>query len=341
MGEWPRHEERPGAERGGAQPYWVAIDGGGTGTRARLVAAPGGAVLGVGRAGPSALGQGATQAWQSVTQAIAAAFAQARLANTNPANANLANTNLANTNLANTNLAEIALGLGLSGAEVAPWRDAFLAGNPGYGRCELASDATTLLLGAHGGQAGVIVIGGTGSVAQQRTHAGAVNKVGGWGFGLGDEGSGAWLGRRAVQHLSRVLDGRAAADGLSARLAPVVGGHRDALIEWCRPAGPAGHGSLAPQVFAAAAEGVRSAEALLQQASQELAMLVAALDVHEPGLPVVVSGSVAERLWERWPEALRARVVPRRGDALDGALQLLKRAVGSHAAARGMAKEGA
>ena len=57
--------------------YQIGIDGGGTGTRARLVSAQG-AVLGFGASGPSALGQGVDQAWEHVTQAIDAAFADVK-----------------------------------------------------------------------------------------------------------------------------------------------------------------------------------------------------------------------------------------------------------------------
>jgi glucosamine kinase len=285
---------------------WACVDGGGTGTRVRLMSAGGRRVLGSGQAGPSALGQGIAQAWQNIGVALAASFADARLA-TLPA-------------------AQVALGLGLSGAEVAPWRAQFLAADPGYAHCALASDATALLLGAHAGGAGVIVIGGTGSVGMQRTRDGTVHKVGGWGFGLGDEGSGAWLGQQAVQHLTRVMDGRAAPAALAAALQREVGSHPAQVIAWCRDSahGQEAHGRLAQLVFCAAEQGDAAAEALLQRASQELAALVRALDRQAPDLPVVASGSIAERLVPRWPAELRQRVVPPKGDAFDGACTLLR-----------------
>lgn len=287
--------------------YWACVDGGGTGTRVRLLSAGSATLLGGGQAGPSALGQGIEQAWQNIGQALAAAFAAADIA---PAPAG-----------------EVALGLGLSGADIAPWQVQFLAANPGYARCALASDAAALLLGAHGGGAGLVVIGGTGSVAMQRTRSGSMRKVGGWGFGLGDEGSGAWLGQQALQHLTHVMDGRAAAGALSALLEAEVGSFSHEVIVWSRQAGQEGHGRLAPRVFAAAEQGDAAAEALLQRASDELAALVHTLDRHEPGLPVVASGSVAERLAPRWPAALRQRLVPAQGDALDGACTLLREAL--------------
>ena len=58
--------------------YWIGVDGGGTGTRARLQD-PGGRTLGEGKAGPSGLSQGLEQAWSHVELAVLAAFASAGL----------------------------------------------------------------------------------------------------------------------------------------------------------------------------------------------------------------------------------------------------------------------
>jgi len=84
--------------------YIIGVDGGGTGTRVRL-AARDGAALGIGEAGPSALGQGVAQAWRNVSQAIGQSFESAGLAPAAPG--------------------ECALGLGLSGAHVASRAQAF------------------------------------------------------------------------------------------------------------------------------------------------------------------------------------------------------------------------
>ncbi|MEY2653988.1 MAG: hypothetical protein RLZZ524_1016, partial [Pseudomonadota bacterium] len=59
-----------------AFPFLIGVDGGGTGTRARLCDAQG-RVLGDGAAGPSALGQGVEQAWRHIGQAVEAAFGAA------------------------------------------------------------------------------------------------------------------------------------------------------------------------------------------------------------------------------------------------------------------------
>jgi glucosamine kinase len=262
-----------------------------------------GRTLGEGQAGPSGLSQGVEQAWRHVQLAIAAAFAEAGLRAAVPA--------------------QISLGLGLAGAGVAAQYAAFMSANPGYAPCVLVNDGVTQLLGAHAGGPGLVVAAGTGSVAALRDAQGRTQQAGGWGFPVGDEGSGAWLGLHAMRHAQRVLDGRALASPLSRAMFEQAGPDAAALLAGCAGAGQAAGASLAPLVFVAAEAGDATASALLQQAADDLARLVHALDAGRPLLPIAMRGSVGERLVARWPEALRARVVQPAGDSCDGALRLL------------------
>ena len=59
---------------------------------------------------------------------------------------------------------------------------------------------TQLILAAADVQDGIALISGTGSVAWGRTPDGRTARAGGWGYLLGDEGSGYWVGRQAVRH---------------------------------------------------------------------------------------------------------------------------------------------
>lgn len=290
--------------------YVAGVDGGGTGTRVRLQNRDG-AMLGQGEAGPSGLGQGIEQAWRHVLQALSAAFQGAGLPATPPS--------------------DIALGLGLAGAGVPAQRAAFLQADPGFALCVLHNDGVTQLLGAHGGGAGIVVAAGTGSVAAARDEAGHTRQCGGWGYPVGDEGSGAWLGLQAMRHAQAVLDGRELASGLSAAVFSEVGVDAPDLLAWCAGAGARRYAELAPLVFSAADAGCRTAQALLQAAADELARLVHALQPAAPAAgaawPVVASGSVGVRLAPLWPPALRARLVAPAGDSMDGALQLVRAAL--------------
>lgn len=74
-------------------------------------------------------------------------------------------------------------------------------------RFVLRHDSEVALEGAFEGGSGVIVIVGTGSVVFGRTHAGRTERVGGWGYLLGDEGSGFRLGQRGLQAVVAMIDG--------------------------------------------------------------------------------------------------------------------------------------
>ena len=286
--------------------YLLGVDGGGTGTRVRLQARSG-VTLGHGQAGPSALSQGVPQAWRHVQQAVAEAFAEAGLPTAAPMHC--------------------AIGLGLAGAGVPAQRAAFTQAAPAYALCVLENDGLTQLLGAHGGAPGIVVAAGTGSVAAALYGDGHTRQVGGWGFPVGDEGSGAWLGLQAMRRLHATLDGRAVAGALSQAVAAKAGSTAADLLAWCAEARAAQYAELAPLVFAVAQSGDAFAKAVLQAAANDLAVLVGTLQVGPAALPVVARGSVGERLAPLWPEALRQRLRPAFGDSADGAVWLVRRAL--------------
>ena len=281
--------------------FLIGIDGGGTGTRARLCAAEG-APLGLGEAGPSSLSHGEAAAWQQILQAIGKAFAQA--------------------GQACPPWSECALAAGLAGANDPAQASAFRALNPGFEPLLLDTDSFTALVGAHGGRHGVVLIAGTGSVAEAWRPDGTRRIAGGWGFPVGDEGSGAWLGLQAVRLAQQSLDGRGPRTAFTEAVRAATGRDTDAMLAWCAQARQTAYASVAPLVFEHEAADPRAA-ALLQSAVEQLVMLVEALD--PPGeLPVVCSGSIARRLQARLPAGLRARCAEPAGDAAEGALHLLR-----------------
>jgi glucosamine kinase len=281
--------------------YVIGIDGGGTGTRARLTRADG-EVLGFAHAGPSALGQGVQQAWKNVSQAIERSF---RIANVHAWQPE-----------------ECAIGLGLAGAIVPKHNRDFMQAANRFGKIELASDGYTTLLGAHGGRPGAVIAAGTGSIGEVLRDDGEHVAVGGWGYPVGDEGSGAWIGMRAMREAQQVSDGRASAGPLVHAVWSVAGNSRDALLAWCERAGQHEYAALAPLVFDTEATDTKAAQ-LLNDAARALDDIAHALD---PGsrLPLVVSGSVGARLQDRLAPSIRARLVEPAGDAVDGALRLIR-----------------
>jgi len=284
--------------------FLVGVDGGGTGTRA-LLSRPDGAVIGAGEAGPSGLARGVAPAWQAIATAATRAFESAGLA---PAP-----------------WRHCALGAGLAGASHVPWRAAFVAADIGLARLAVDTDAFTMLLGAHAGRPGAIVAAGTGSVGEVWRADGSRASIGGWGFPIGDEGGGAWLGWQAGRHAQAAMDGRAPPGLLARHLWARCGSAPEALLAWCAAAGQFEYAQLAPAVFDAET-GDAYAAALLASAVTELEALARALDPAGE-LPMAVSGSIGRRLAPRFSPALRERCVEPAEGADAGALTLIRRAL--------------
>lgn len=281
--------------------HWIGVDGGGTGTRARLCDASG-RLLAEGQAGPSALGQGVEQAWRHVRQAVEGAVRAA--------------------GVADFDWAGTAMGLGLSGAGQAEAAQAFRRAAPTGVRLALDTDAWAGLLGAHAGAPGALLIAGTGSVAMALWPDGHRSRVGGCGWRLGDEGSGAWLGQASLRHLLRALDGREPAGALAEALQARVGGNVTDILAWQQSAGQREHAALALLVFDCEDRDA-AARALVDQAVNELLLHLQALDASH-SLPVCLAGSVALRLAPRLKARWAAHWTPPHGDAMGGALQLIR-----------------
>lgn len=74
-------------------------------------------------------------------------------------------------------------------------------------RLIIENDAEATLLGVTAGQAGALLIAGTGAIAYafDGEH---IARSGGWGHRAGDEGSGYWLGQEVIRAIFRMEDGR-------------------------------------------------------------------------------------------------------------------------------------
>ncbi len=166
----------------------LGVDGGGTKTRA-VLADEQQNVLGEGIAGPSnplrvGIGNAAAAIREAVDKACAAASIQR---------------------------AEIVgAEIGLAGVRRGDMRERMRETLTGLGinSLEVVTDADIALFGATGGKPGVVVIAGTGSICCGANHSGRHVCAGGWGPIAGDEGSGLWIARRALQKIAQAADGR-------------------------------------------------------------------------------------------------------------------------------------
>lgn len=284
-----------------APDYLIGVDGGGTGTRMRVIR-PDGSELGCGSSGPSTLANGVEAAWHTVLGTLDGIFAAQDLAMPAPQ--------------------RMAIGLGLAGVHNRQWAAAFCAADPGFACLALDTDGFTTLLGAHGGEPGAIIAIGTGSIGEIWTDDGQRREVGGWGFPSSDEAGGAWLGMLAINHAQRLLDGRAAPGPLGQAVIDACGGSADSLRDWLAQARQAQFAALAPLVLRHGGQD-DVARAFLLRAGEEIARMATALDP-QARLPLALCGGLALPLQPYLPPALQARARAPLADAVDGALRLLQ-----------------
>jgi glucosamine kinase len=135
------------------------------------------------------------------------------------------------------------------------------------------TDAETAFDDAFGDGAGVLLIAGTGSMAYGRGPTGVTGRCGGWGPVCGDEGSGAWIGRRVLSVVTASTDGREPPTALlGAVLTAAEVNDAEQLIAWAAGATPAHLSALAPVVTRCADAGDARAAALLALATEELVL---------------------------------------------------------------------
>jgi N-acetylglucosamine kinase-like BadF-type ATPase len=145
----------------------------------------------------------------------------------------------------------------------------------------------------------VVIISGTGSISYGRNAAGVAARSGGWGYVLGDEGSGYWIGRAALRAVLRAEDRRGPATALTQLLLAHFGVDRpQGLIHEVYHSNlkPSAIGSLAQCVHQAFAKGDEVAVGILRGAANELessAMSVARrLDLIGESFSFILAGGI-------------------------------------------------
>jgi len=276
--------------------YFIGIDAGGSHCRARLIDAAGN-LLGTAGAGPTNTRIGLDRLHATLLAVCDEALGAAGLRGAEK---------------------EVAAGFGIAGISRAGMAEALLARDFPFASVALDSDAAIANIGAHGGGDGATLILGTGSIGIVQIGASRFT-VGGYGFPISDEGSGAALGLSAVRHALRALDGRSKRTRLSD--AVTEGFEHDAVrvVSWMDQATPADYGSFAPLVMDYAEAGDEIALSIVEDAVLHVERFIAT--IFDRGAPrLALAGGLAFRLkpWLRVRTA--ARIDEALGDALDGAL---------------------
>jgi glucosamine kinase len=197
----------------------------------------------------------------------------------------------------------------------------------------VTTDVELALAGAFETGPGIVVSAGTGSIAVGRDATGARRRIGGYGWQMGDEGSGYAIGRAALGAVSRAHDGRSPRTALTDRvLAATRSPDFDALVRWAASASPAEIATLAPHVLEVAVEGDPLSQGIADYAARELSQLAICLrpflDAEGPVGVALTGGLLAEdrplrrSVLARLTEEPGLRPVDAQVDAVLGALRL-------------------
>lgn len=162
----------------------------------------------------------------------------------------------------------------------------------------VTTDGEIALLAAFGKAPGILILAGTGSVGLAQDQEGTVHRAGGYGWQMGDEGSGYALGRAALGAVGQAIDGRAPATILSEQVfAATRASDTSRLVRWAAAAGQGEIAGLAPLVLAAASSSDRVAEELVTSAAEDLLKLAISLRPLFPegtAIPVAITGGVVQ-----------------------------------------------
>lgn len=283
-------------------PIFLGIDGGGSKCRARIRNAAG-HLLAEAVGGSSNIYQNFDASLQTIVTTASEAAAKAGVT-----------------------VGELHAGLGLAGIVTSVGAERINKAGLPFASVIADNDAFAACTGAFAGSNGGIVIAGTGSIGLAIVN-GERHMVGGWGFQLGDHGSGAWLGHHAVRRAALAMDGLLQPTGLIEEILRRVGRTRHEVSRWSETATPRDYAAFAPIVFETAAradvqgmtiviEGAgaisKLGHALLARGSQRLCLLGGLSSSYPPYLDADV----------------RAALVAPEHDAMDGAIIMARRAHG-------------
>lgn len=281
--------------------FVIGVDGGGTGCRA-AVAGRDGRVIATGAGGAANVLSDRVGSLRNIRIAIDAAMAAA--------------------GLDQTALQRSGVLLGLAGSNVGDTGEFITASLPAA-RVAVVSDGLIALQGAIGDGDGAVAILGTGSIFFAR-QGDTVRSYGGWGFVIGDFGSGASLGRAVLAASLLAYDRIIAASPLTERLIAEFGGAPGPMVEFARVATPGDFGRFAPAVFSAAETGDFVALDIVRKAAASVDLAVDRI-VADGVTRLALLGGLAPLYPAYLAERHRQRLVAPIDNALFGAVALASR----------------
>lgn len=199
----------------------------------------------------------------------------------------------------------------------------------------VTSDAEIALEGAFEGAKGMITIVGTGSIGLAYTGGPILERCGGWGIELDDEGSGAWIGREGLTAIVRSIDGRGKATALTQKITdlyPTISLEQPRTIVKAYNEGAFQYQMFTPIVMECAVDGDEVALDIIQRSAVHLAEIPMALQKYYPEdekIDVVLMGGIIDAktllqklLVKELKKNKRLNLIEPKGSAIDGAIAM-------------------
>ncbi|MEQ8393297.1 MAG: BadF/BadG/BcrA/BcrD ATPase family protein [Thalassospira sp.] len=280
---------------------YLGVDGGGTRCRVRIANASGD-VLGEAVSGGANTRLGMDHVFGEIISAASLA--------------------LENAGLDDSYLGNLHAGLGLAGLPLERERKLAHAYAHPFASICFATDAYTACLGAHDGANGAILIVGTGTCGQAIID-GQELSIAGWGFEVSDLGSGARIGRNAIESALLAHEGLADQTSLTTDVMAKFDHNPENIVTFAETARPADYGAFCPMVFDAEAAGDQTAALLIQNAVAANLQILRKL-VAFGATRLTLMGGLSEQMAKRMPQDISDMLVPAKYDAMHGAILMAK-----------------
>ena len=189
-----------------------------------------------------------------------------------------------------------------------------------FGNITVTDDRCTSVVGALGADCGFLLSVGTGTIAATNSNH-DIRYVGGWGFHVADQASGAWLGRAALEQTMLCYDALAKHGDMTQNLFAKFNNDPNQVVAFSISAKPGDFGALAPDVVNAAKNDDPWALAIMKKGAKYLEEALVALG-HQKGDAVCLTGGLGPHYATYLAPQFTENLIPARGNALDGAFQL-------------------
>ena len=281
--------------------YFFGVDGGGTGCRVALVSETA-RVLAKAEGGPANIETSFITARKNILDTCLKALKSAEISKNEIANS--------------------CAVLGLAGSNLGNYA-AELAKNLPFSKNIILNDGEITLEGAIGPSDGCIGALGTGSIFVGRKN-GKTKLIGGWGFNLGDDGSGSKLGKELMRLSIRCHDGLEKHSDVTLDLLRKFDNDIKLMVEKTKSFQPKDYALYAPQVFEALQNNDHNARNIIDSESKiiEKALIATGFSSKKP---FCLIGGLGSLFLPHLSKVFRESAIPPKGDALEGAIAIALR----------------